>query len=57
MFFPLLHISTFLEKPVEKWKKDNGYVFGTSRVCYDDSADRRVMFVADFLYLAKEENF
>ena len=58
--FEILRIpTTFSGKPVKEWEEDDGYSFGrdvigTLRVC-NDSAERGVKLVADFLHLAKKE--
>ena len=60
--FHMLQISNrFLDKPVDVWEQDNAYLKGKEmvnalRVC-NDSAERGVKLVAEFLHLAlKEDN-
>ena len=60
MFFWILSIpSAFLAKPATQWEDDEDYALGSEIISglkvYNDSAERGVKLVADFLHLARVE--
>ena len=61
MFYIMLKISnSFLDKSIEEWEQDDAYLKGEEivnalRVC-NDSAERGVKLVAEFLHLAQKED-